>query len=51
MLHFKIRSVSDGSAWGALSIVLDTSRLAIVDTRKLVQLVTEGAARIGARLT
>lgn len=41
----------DGSAWGALSIVLDTSRLAIVDTRKLVQLVTEGAARIGARLT
>ena len=41
---------SDGSAWGALSLVLETSRLAIVDMRKLVQLVSEGAGRIAARL-
>ena len=40
----------DGSAWAALSLVLETSRLAVVDTGKLVRLVTEGASRIGARL-
>ncbi|WP_256856583.1 IclR family transcriptional regulator [Variovorax sp. KK3] len=40
----------DGSAWAALSLVLETARLAVVDTAKLVRLVTEGAARIGTRL-
>lgn len=41
---------ADGGAWAAISLVFDVSRLAIVDTGKLVQLITEAAARIGARL-
>ncbi len=41
---------ADGGAWAALSLVFDTSRLAIVDIDKLVRLVTEGAQRIGGRL-
>ena len=40
----------DGSAWAALSLVFDTSRLAIVDLKKLVDLITEAATRIGGRL-
>jgi len=41
---------SDGSAWAAISLVFDTSRLAIVDLEKMVGLITEAATRIGARL-
>ena len=40
----------DGGAWAALSLVFDTSRLAIVDIDKLVSLITEAAGRIGGRL-
>lgn len=40
----------DGSAWAAISLVFDTSRLAIVDLDKVVHLITEAATRIGARL-
>lgn len=41
---------ADGGAWAAVSLVFDTSRLAIVDLDKLVRLITEAAARIGGRL-
>jgi DNA-binding IclR family transcriptional regulator len=41
---------TDGGAWAALSIVFNTSRLVIVDLDKLVQLVTDAAARIAGRL-
>lgn len=41
---------ADGSAWAALSLVFETSRLAIVDLKKMVQLVTEAAGRIADRL-
>ncbi|MGJ7609932.1 MULTISPECIES: IclR family transcriptional regulator [unclassified Variovorax] len=41
---------ADGGAWAAISLVFDTSRLSIVDLDKMVQLITEGAARIGGRL-
>lgn len=41
---------TDGGAWAAISLVFDTSRLAIVDLEKLVHLINEAAARIGARL-
>lgn len=41
---------SDGSAWAAISLVFDTSRLAIVDLEKLVHLITEATTRIGGRL-
>lgn len=41
---------ADGGAWGAVSLVFDTSRLAIVDLAKIVHLITEGASRIGGRL-
>jgi len=41
---------SDGGAWAAISLVFDTSRLAIVDLEKLVRLITEAATRIGSRL-
>jgi len=41
---------SDGGAWAAISLVFDTSRLAIVDLEKLVRLITEATARIGGRL-
>ncbi|WP_088957043.1 IclR family transcriptional regulator [Variovorax sp. HW608] len=41
---------TDGGAWAALSIVFNTSRLAIVDLDKLVQLVTDAATRIAGRL-
>ncbi len=40
----------DGGAWAAISLVFDTSRLAIVDLDKIVRLITEAATRIGARL-
>ncbi|KQP50057.1 hypothetical protein ASF44_00965 [Pseudorhodoferax sp. Leaf274] len=40
----------DGGAWAAISLVFDTSRLAIVDLDKLVRLVTDAATRIGGRL-
>jgi DNA-binding IclR family transcriptional regulator len=40
----------DGGAWAAISLVFDTSRLAIVDLEKLVRLITEAATRIGGRL-
>lgn len=40
----------DGGAWAAISLVFDTSRLAIVDLEKMVHLITEAAARIGGRL-
>ena len=41
---------SDGGAWAAVSLVFDTSRLAIVDLEKMVRLVTEAATRIGGRM-
>lgn len=41
---------SDGGAWAAISLVFDTSRLAIVDLEKMVRLITEAATRIGGRL-
>lgn len=41
---------SDGGAWAAISLVFDTSRLAIVDLEKMVHLITESAMRIGGRL-
>ncbi|WP_345540774.1 IclR family transcriptional regulator [Variovorax defluvii] len=41
---------SDGGAWAAISLVFDTSRLAIVDLDKVVRLITEAATRIGGRL-
>lgn len=41
---------SDGGAWAAISLVFDTSRLAIVDLEKMVHLITEAATRIGGRL-
>lgn len=41
---------TDGGAWAALSVVFNTSRLAIVDVQKLVQLVTDAATRIASRL-
>ncbi|MDM0005586.1 IclR family transcriptional regulator C-terminal domain-containing protein [Variovorax sp. J22G73] len=41
---------ADGGAWGAVSLVFDTARLSIVDLDKMVQLITEGASRIGGRL-
>ncbi len=41
---------ADGGAWAALSLVLPTTRVAIVDVDKLVALVTEAADRIGRRL-
>ncbi|WP_027730415.1 IclR family transcriptional regulator C-terminal domain-containing protein [Variovorax paradoxus] len=41
---------ADGGAWGAISLVFDTSRLSIVDLDKMVHLITEGASRIGGRL-
>ena len=37
---------SDGGAWAAISLVFDTSRLAIVDLEKMVRLITEAATRI-----
>jgi DNA-binding IclR family transcriptional regulator len=40
----------DGTAWSALSLVMDSSRLSIVDTAKLANLVMEAARRIGQRL-
>lgn len=40
----------DGGAWAAISLVFETSRLAIVDLEKMVHLITEAAARIGGRL-
>ncbi len=40
----------DGGAWAAISLVFDTSRLAIVDLEKMVHLITEAATRIGGRL-
>lgn len=40
----------DGGAWAAISLVFESSRLAIVDLDKLVRLVTEAATRIGGRL-
>lgn len=40
----------DGGAWAAVSLVFDTSRLAIVDLEKMVRLVTEAATRIGGRM-
>jgi DNA-binding IclR family transcriptional regulator len=40
----------DGGAWAAISLVFDTSRLAIVDLEKMVRLITEAATRIGGRL-
>jgi len=40
----------DGGAWAAISLVFDTSRLAIVDLEKMVHLITEAAMRIGGRL-
>jgi DNA-binding IclR family transcriptional regulator len=41
---------ADGSAWAAIQLVFDTSRLSIVDLDKMVHLITEGASRIGGRL-
>ncbi len=41
---------SDGGAWAAVSLVFDTSRLAIVDLEKMVRLVTDAATRIGGRM-
>ncbi len=41
---------ADAGAGAVISLVFDTSRLSIVDLDKLVQLMTEGAARIGGRL-
>ena len=41
---------ADGGAWAAISLVFDTSRLAIVDLDKMVRLVTEAATRIGSRM-
>lgn len=41
---------SDGSARAAISLVFDTSRLAIIDLEKMVHLITEAATRIGDRL-
>ena len=41
---------SDGGAWAAISLVFDTSRLAIIDLEKMVHLITEAAKRIGGRL-
>jgi len=40
----------DGGAWAAISLVFETSRLAIVDLEKLAKLITEAATRIGGRL-
>jgi DNA-binding IclR family transcriptional regulator len=40
----------DGGAWAAISLVFESSRLAIVDLDKLVRLVTDAATRIGGRL-
>ncbi|NDZ11884.1 hypothetical protein C7T35_30880 [Variovorax sp. WS11] len=41
---------AEGGAWAAISLVFETSRLAIVDIDKTVHLVTEAAERIGRRL-
>ena len=41
---------SDGGAWSAVSLVFDTSRLAIIDLDKVIRLITEAAKRIGDRL-
>jgi len=41
---------AEGGSWGAISLVLDTARLSIVDTDKLAQIVMEAARRIGDRL-
>jgi len=41
---------SEGGVWGAISLVLDTARLAIVDTDRLAHLVKDAARRIGERL-
>ena len=41
---------AEGGTWAALSLVFETSRLAIVDIDKTAHLVTEAAARIGRRL-
>lgn len=41
---------AEGGAWAAISLVFETSRLAIVDIDKTVHLVIEAAQRIGRRL-
>ncbi len=41
---------ADGGTWGAISLVLETSRLAIVDTDKLARLVMDAAQRLSTRL-
>ena len=41
---------AEGGVWGAISLVLDTARLAIVDTDRLAHLVKDAARRIGDRL-
>lgn len=41
---------SDGSAWAAIALVFEASRLAIVDLDKTVHLIADAAARIGGRL-
>ena len=40
----------DGGAWGAISLVLDVQRLAIVDTKKLTGLLAQAAKRLSDRL-
>ena len=42
---------AEGGSWGAISVVLDIQRMSIVDTNKLVGLVTSAAQRLSARLT
>ena len=40
----------EGQHVAAVSLVFDTSRLAIVDLEKMVRLVTDAATRIGGRM-